>query len=400
MKDNFVKYEINDNIIGKGSIGSVYTTTDENLVVKHSLVTLTNHHSKHLRKKTIILPNLIEVSIMKSFSHPNLNTCLSIKMNNEHLFIIQEKAICDLHYFFNKREDKDIKKTSYNRILRWMFEICSGLRCLHSLDFIHGDIKCKNILLYYDDTVKLTDFNLSRKQIRENQEYIKSVSTATHKPFEAYFSWSKSLDIWCLGITFYEMVYYKSPIDGKSKTPINNVIEFIKILGNDDKDFINFIDKKRIKCNTIENLRIKEKTTFNSEKYPERHEEISNFIHSILIGNPKLRPDIYSIMSNDIFSSYTFIQGKYFIKPEDRYSNKYIDKINDYIRSHLENYPTELRIIFESLMKKIYDLNLKFKNKSHVCKFITLRFIDIYDCDVNINDLVKVCEYLDYRFFC
>lgn len=181
--------------LGKGSYGSVYRViTDENqeFAIKQCKVSEEG------------IPSILEPSIMSSIVHPCINHALDIYCSKDHVYILTSKAENDLGHFVRKNEIKD-----YHLLKSWCYAIACGVACLHSRGIIHGDIKGGNVLLYNDNTVKLTDFTLSVKKFERNQTFKHTVCTCTHRPLECLLGreWDESLDIWSLGCTFFEIIY-------------------------------------------------------------------------------------------------------------------------------------------------------------------------------------------------
>jgi serine/threonine protein kinase len=212
LKKSSNTFNITNKLLGHGSYGTVYEATDE--------------HNKKLAIKCCNIdksgiPNILETSIMNSMKHPFLNSSVRIQASDSKLYIIQEAAKTDLSY--HTKRDKNNYRPSINELRKWLFSISSAVECLHNEDIIHADIKSSNILLYNDNSVKLTDFTLSTKHWDKDSLLLKNVCTSTHRPLECLLGkgWNKSLDIWSLGCTFYEIAYgellfqYQGSIDLK-----------------------------------------------------------------------------------------------------------------------------------------------------------------------------------------
>ncbi len=167
---------------------------------------------------------LVECVMLSTLRHKHLNSCLDIVCTKSDVFMVQNIALGDLSEYRRKRVaigperftgSKGHKSpvgasgdTAYPRQIRsWYYQITLALDYLHANCYIHADIKASNILFYEDTTVKLTDFSLSVKMLYTEQKFFHEVCTYTHRPPEVYCKegWDKSLDIWCLGCTFYQI---------------------------------------------------------------------------------------------------------------------------------------------------------------------------------------------------
>ena len=87
----------------------------------------------------------------------------------------------------------------------YFIQMLHGLQALHDRSIVHRDIKCANIFLTKDGTVKLGDLNVSKVakrgllQTQTGTPYYASPEVWQDKPYD-----HKS-DIWSLGCVFYEM---------------------------------------------------------------------------------------------------------------------------------------------------------------------------------------------------
>lgn len=148
--------------------------------------------------------DLLELSIMSSFNHPNVNRAINIHLTNEHVYIFQNIADEDLRTYIRKGKVKNKKKL--------LFDVVSGLYFLHSNGIIHGDVKPANVLCY-GDTFKITDFGECAKKWYKGMCYVHGTGTPAYKSPEILSGskWSYSSDIWSLGCIFYE-VYTKKKL--------------------------------------------------------------------------------------------------------------------------------------------------------------------------------------------
>lgn len=181
-------------LIGQGAYGKVYSVIDEE--GKEWAL-------KQILKTKYGISCILECIIMNSISHSGLHCAKETFCTKNYVNIIQEKAISDL----SEKTKKKIFNLSY--VKKWLFTISEAVYCLHKHDIIHADIKANNILYFSDDDVRLTDFSLSTKILTENGEFEQPACTYSHCPPETLLGqkWNKSLDIWSLGCTFYEVAF-------------------------------------------------------------------------------------------------------------------------------------------------------------------------------------------------
>jgi len=183
--------------IGEGMFGSVYQCVDE---YQNKFACKTCEPKDHG------IPNLMELSIMSSIIHPHLNRALCIRVDGDAVDIIQEIAVTDL--------SKHVASTPYISIhlkRQWIYQMISAIRVLHQCNIVHADIKANNVLLYSDNSVRLTDYTLS--SIDHSSRNTRVVCNNMHRPIECLLKrpWGKPLDVWSLGCTVYHIVYGRSP---------------------------------------------------------------------------------------------------------------------------------------------------------------------------------------------
>lgn len=93
--------------------------------------------------------------------------------------------------------------------------MAAGLAYMHSVNIIHGDIKCKNILLGYDLQPLFCDFGISK--LREKD----SASSSVNKGSITYMSPERlrgdprscASDMYAFGITIFEVSHRLAPLN-------------------------------------------------------------------------------------------------------------------------------------------------------------------------------------------
>lgn len=182
--------------LGKGSFGKVYRCVDPSGNIMAVKSTELDAYG---------IQDLLEVSIMSTYKHPNLCSALYSYVDYNYLYIFMEPAFSDLSKVIHSGDTTEAFNT--NDVMTWCWQITLGLAFLHSANIIHADIKSNNILLMNDGNVKLTDFTLSTRAISKSDQFKHPCCTITHRPPESMLGnlWGFSMDIWSLACTFYEV---------------------------------------------------------------------------------------------------------------------------------------------------------------------------------------------------
>lgn len=144
-----------------------------------------------------------EVEILKSLSHPNIikfyDSDLDIETNE--IFIVCEYAshgdLLSLVKQFSPLSMKIVKK--------FIKELLQALEYIHSKGIIHRDLKCANILIDQNSTIKLSDFGLSSLVNSKSTQCVGSPYWMAPELFSGE-KVTTAVDIWALGCTVIEMV--------------------------------------------------------------------------------------------------------------------------------------------------------------------------------------------------
>lgn len=199
--------------LGHGTYGTIYATSsqdkDEYLVAK---VIEAN------------VASFLELTIMASLRHPNLNSSRGICSGvDSSVYILQDRAMADYTSYYQStycQRETQISYPDNETIVEWYWELAQAVKALHALKIVHGDIKAANVLVSNTGSVVLCDFGMASLETPTNQldpryqcSSSRAVGTLSHTPSEVIRGepWSFPLDIWSLGCTFYQMYYGRLP---------------------------------------------------------------------------------------------------------------------------------------------------------------------------------------------
>ena len=179
---------------------------------------------------------LIEISVLSSMNNNHIIKPISIKtdVTSEYpVQIIMNKADYTLTEY-------SMKNLTFDQKIVVLLEIAYGLRCLHSNDILHLDLKMDNVVMF-NNRATLIDMGSSEYIIDSFVTTSEIKCTPTHRPPEAFECDSngriridKSFDIWSFGIIALELfsgeqLYLnKDILTIKSNTKYNDYDEIMR----------------------------------------------------------------------------------------------------------------------------------------------------------------------------
>ena len=195
--------------IGEGAYSMVYKVRrliDGNIYAlkKVKLINLSEKERKNALNEVRLLASIKSkyvISYREAFFDEKDNT----------LSMVMEYADGGDLYQKIKESKKNQTLFEESDIWRIFIQLVKGLKALHELNILHRDLKCANVFLMKDGSVKLGDLNVSkvyRKGMGFTQTgtpYYASPEVWNDKPYD-----TKS-DIWSMGCVLYEMTSLKPP---------------------------------------------------------------------------------------------------------------------------------------------------------------------------------------------
>ncbi|EKX46074.1 hypothetical protein GUITHDRAFT_44546, partial [Guillardia theta CCMP2712] len=195
--------------IGKGAYGSVWQATilnnKQDVVVKVS---------KDKRPSENMLESFRrEIEIMSSLpAHPNVVSLIGVTSDKR--VLILEEAMVDLHVMI-KRQSCGLPLSV---VQRWTKGILQGLDFLHNEKVVHRDLKPSNILVFFDMSIKIGDFGLSRYLTEPKLPVRREISTLWYRAPELIMGTSmycSKIDLWSIGCVVLEMLLGRCAFPGK-----------------------------------------------------------------------------------------------------------------------------------------------------------------------------------------
>ncbi|KAF9687255.1 hypothetical protein SADUNF_Sadunf02G0074500 [Salix dunnii] len=142
-------------LLGRGSFGSVYEgISDDGFFFAVKEVSLLDQGSQG---KQSIYQLEQEIALLSRFEHENIVQYYGTDKDESKLYIFLELVTKgSLQKLYQRYNLRDSQVSSYTR------QILHGLKYLHDQKVVHRDIKCANLLVDANGSVKLADFGLAK----------------------------------------------------------------------------------------------------------------------------------------------------------------------------------------------------------------------------------------------
>ena len=328
------------NQIGQGTFGKVYksfyyTKDNELKTVAIKKIPMSSQN------EGLPLTAVREISILKSYHHPNLVELLDIFISppkpptyKSHVALIFEymehdiSALVDSKITFSLGEIKNI-----------MYQILTGIAYLHSNNIIHRDIKSANILLNNSGVVKLGDFGLARTMCplpQRNKMYSNNVVTIWYRSPELLLgmkNYDLKVDMWSIGCVFAELLIGEPIFRGNNEK--EQIEQIYKICGTPNDlswqgfsllpNYSSYIPRTSYESSLRIEIESKSKEKIDDDTF--------DLIQKMLMLNPRDRISSKDALNHQYFSDLHQTKIEPIKKIEKEYHNYRLGK-NDIIDNY------------------------------------------------------------------
>jgi len=165
-----------------------------------------------MNKTVIIDRNAVEMTLRErrlwvKFSHPLLVTFHYAFQDITSLYAVVTLMLGgDMRYHLNKEKCFNLERCKF-----YSAQIAIACNYIHSLEFVHRDIKPDNLLFDGYGNIWLTDFNLTKKMVGEKLKDRAGTRRYMSPELVHEKGYNYSTDYWSLGVVLYEMYTGRTP---------------------------------------------------------------------------------------------------------------------------------------------------------------------------------------------
>ncbi|CAM0885378.1 unnamed protein product [Alopecurus aequalis] len=193
-------------IVGSGSFGTVYEAiSDEGFFFAVKEVNLL-YQGRNAEQSIRALRQ--EIALLSQLEHENIVQYYGTDKEESKVYIFIELVTQgSLLSLYKKYKLGDFQVSAYTR------QILNGLVYLHERNVVHRDIKCANILVHANGSVKLADFGLAKAMSKINMPRLSEGSVYWMAPevINPKNTYGPAADMWSLGCTVLEMLTRQIP---------------------------------------------------------------------------------------------------------------------------------------------------------------------------------------------
>lgn len=305
------RYKIVD-VIGRGAYGVVCAAKDLDTVATNKNVAI-KKISEIFEHVTLTKRTLREIRLLRLLQHENLIALRRImRPPDSHsfsdLYIISDLMETDLSSVIKSPQHLSNAHQQF-----FVYQICRGMKYLHTSNVVHRDLKPRNLLVNSNCDVKICDFGLARIDYPEmswkTSVMTDYVATRWYRAPEIIVGWgdyTKAVDIWSIGCILAELILRKPLLAGSNNESQLQII--CDLIGMPSEETMSRVKKPRMQ-NFLLDYAAQAKDAKSEGKLADHFvgcnpDPLSvDMLKQILCFDPDERPDIEELLRHPYFAN-------------------------------------------------------------------------------------------------
>eukprot|EP00049_Salpingoeca_infusionum_P023755 m.13773 g.13773 ORF g.13773 m.13773 type:complete len:535 (-) comp6011_c0_seq2:721-2325(-) len=256
--------------------------------------------------KTYCQKTYRELLLLKHFNHENIISlrdlyCQPSPDGLRSIYIVLELMEIDLHRLLQRDQ------LSPDHICYFTYQICRGLKYIHSANVLHRDLKPSNILVNTNCDLKICDFGLSRiadPAVDHMGILTEYVATRWYRAPEIMLNaraYDKPVDVWSVGCIFAEMVCRRPLFPGENLLDQVNLI--FNVIGTPSEPNTRWISHDRARQYVLQ-LQPRRPQNMCHVLGISQNAVLEDLLQKLLAFNPDHRVTIDEVLTHPYFSEY------------------------------------------------------------------------------------------------
>ncbi|EGF83788.1 hypothetical protein BATDEDRAFT_7947 [Batrachochytrium dendrobatidis JAM81] len=343
-----LKYEMLRDL-GQGAYGLVCAAKDRSTGVEVAIKRLSKIFEKPILAKRAIR----EIKLLRHFTgHENITSILDMEVTEqddqyEEIYLVQELMEADLHQIIRSAQALTDAHYQY-----FIYQICRGLKYIHSANVLHRDLKpgnayrcyvklflscLGNLLVNADCELKICDFGLARGFSSEPDvnggfmtEYVATRWYRAPEIMLAFRNYTKAIDMWSVGCIFAELLGSKPLFKGRDY--VDQLNQILSVLGTPDDETLSRIGSERAQLYIRSLPKMKKVPWINL--YPKATPVAIDLLERLLSFDPALRITVEEALAHPYLEAYHDSEDEPVHPSPCDFSFESIDSIEEIKRTH------------------------------------------------------------------
>lgn len=308
-KNGNVKFECDSRYtpiesIGTGAYGVVCAAKDNRTGRKVAIKKIT----KSFDVLTVAKRTYRELKILRHLRHDNVISILDVMEPPEDdqdfndVYVVLDLMESDLHHIIHS-----VQPLSDEHVKFFLYQICRGLKYIHSAKLLHRDLKPSNLLINRNCELKIGDFGMARGMSSSQDDHstfmTEYVATRWYRAPELMLSfneYTEAIDMWSVGCIFAEMLGRRQIFPGKNY--LNQLQLILSVVGTPDNKYIQKVGSDKVK-NYLKTLPIRSPTKLEV-LFPNSDKESLGLLEGMIKLNPSERFTAVDILAHPYLSRY------------------------------------------------------------------------------------------------